>query len=93
MGKLAKDEISPATNLRLLLNSVSGPQEFEFPEGKRINPIEAIFSLERSPNKYPFDRYQTDLSLLMTASGAAQHPLGSSSPAAAEVAPQSGVWS
>ena len=90
MGRLAKDEVTPAINLKLLLNSVSGPQEFEFPKGKRINPIEAIFPLEGNPNNYPFDHYQTYVSLLVTMPSATRHPPSPTMPSAGEEVPKMG---
>ena len=65
-GTIANDEITPAVDLKLLLNSVQGQQEYDFSRGKRMNPIEAVFSLEGDSNKYPFDRHQTTLWFLIT---------------------------
>ena len=66
VGKIARDEVTPAVDLRLLINNVSGQQEFDFPKGKRMNRIEAVFPLNGDLNKYPFDKYETTLWLLMT---------------------------
>jgi len=66
VGRLAKDEVTPAVNLKLLLNSIKGAQEIDFPRGKRMNAVEAVFSLDGSQNEYPFDRHQTSLWLLFT---------------------------
>src|SRR6185436_15643731 len=65
-GTIANDEITPAVDLKLLLNTVQGQQEYDFSRGKRMNPIEAVFSLEGDSNKYPFDRHQTALWFLIT---------------------------
>ena len=65
-GRIAQDEVTPRVDLRLLTNSVGGQQEFNFPRGKRMNRIEATFSLDGDVNKYPFDRYQTFLSFFVT---------------------------
>jgi hypothetical protein len=65
-GTLAQDEVTPAVNLKLLTNNVRGQQEFEFPEGQRMNRIEVVFPLNGELNHYPFDRYETTLWILMT---------------------------
>jgi hypothetical protein len=65
-GDIARDEVTPATDLQLLLNNVGGQQEYEFPAGKRMNRIEARFPLRGDLDRYPFDRYETTLWLLMT---------------------------
>ena len=46
-GALAKDEVTPAVDLELLTNNVRSQQEFDFPQGKRMNRIEAVFPSER----------------------------------------------
>jgi hypothetical protein len=65
-GTLAQDEVTPAVNLKLLTNNVRGQQEFDFPKGQRMNRIEAVFPLNGELNRYPFDRYETTLWILMT---------------------------
>ena len=65
-GKIAKDEVTPVANLKLLLNSHRGTQEFEFLKGRRVSPIEAVFSLDGNANNYPFDSYESNLGMLMT---------------------------
>jgi hypothetical protein len=65
MGNLTKDGGSPARNLKLFLNALHGPQEIDFAAGKPINPIEVDFPLEGDSNKYPFDRHQATLWLLL----------------------------
>jgi len=45
MGSIAKDDITPAVDLKLLVNNGGGQQEFDFPKGKRMNRIEAVFPL------------------------------------------------
>jgi Domain of unknown function (DUF4436) len=65
-GKIAKDEVTPAVDLHLLLNNFRGQQEFDFPKDKRMNRIEAVFPLNGDLNKYPLDRYDTTVRLLMT---------------------------
>jgi Domain of unknown function (DUF4436) len=65
-GALAQDEVTPAVDLKLLTNNVRSQQEFDFPKGKRMNRIEAVFPLNGQRNRYPLDHYGTTLWLLMT---------------------------
>jgi hypothetical protein len=65
-GALAQDEVTPAVDLKLLTNNVRSQQEFEFPKGKRMSRIEAVFPLNGELNRYPLDHYDTTLWLLMT---------------------------
>lgn len=65
-GNIAKDAVTPAVDLRLLLNSIRGSQYFDFPKGRRINPIVAVFTLEGNVNRYPIDRHQADLWVILT---------------------------
>jgi len=65
-GKIAKDDVTPAVDLKLLVNNFRGQQEFDFSKEKRMNRIEAVFPLNGDLNKYPYDRYQTTVWLLMT---------------------------
>jgi hypothetical protein len=66
MGRFALDKATPATDLRLLVNSVSGRQVAIFPKGERIVPIEVTSLLSGNQNKYPFDHYSTDIDLVVT---------------------------
>jgi hypothetical protein len=65
-GNIAKDEVTPAVDLHLLINNFRGEQEFDFPKDKRMNRIEAVFPLNGDLNKYPLDSYDTTVRLLMT---------------------------
>ena len=65
-GAMAQDEVTSAVDLRLLTNNVRSQQEFDFPKGKRMNRIEAVFPLNGELNRYPLDHYRTTLWLLMT---------------------------
>jgi uncharacterized protein (DUF983 family) len=65
-GSIARDEVTPAKDMKLLINNVRGQQEFDLPQGKRINRIEAVFPLNGNLNKYPFDHYETTMWLLIT---------------------------
>jgi hypothetical protein len=66
MGRFALDKATPAADLRLLVNSVSGKQVAIFPKGERIVPIEVTSLLSGNQNRYPFDHYSTDIDLLVT---------------------------
>jgi hypothetical protein len=65
-GNIAKDEVTPAVDLHLLMNNFRGEQEFDFAKDKRMNRIEAVFPISGELNKYPLDRYDTTVRLLMT---------------------------
>jgi hypothetical protein len=65
-GNIAEDEVTPAVDLHLLMNNFRGEQEFDFPKDKRMNRIEAVFPINGDLNKYPLDRYDTTVRLLMT---------------------------
>jgi hypothetical protein len=67
MGRFAIDKTTPATDLKILLNSVSGRQTVVFPKGERIGTFEATTLLTGNPNRYPFDSYTTGIDLLVTA--------------------------
>ena len=67
MGRFAMDKTTPATDLKLLANSVSGKQTLVFAKGERIFPIEFSGLLTGNPNRYPFDSYVADIDLLLTA--------------------------
>ena len=69
VGNLTKDGVTPARNLKLFLNASQGSQEVDFPVGEIMRPFEAEFSLDGDTNRYPFDRHQTTLGFLLTASG------------------------
>ena len=65
VGSVATDNVTPAVDLKLLINNIHGPQEFDFPKGKRMNRIDAMFPLQGDSNKYPLDHYATTVRLLM----------------------------
>jgi uncharacterized protein DUF4436 len=67
-GDLAKDPVTPSLDLKLFLNGIRGPQEIEFPRGRRINPFEEVFPLDGNVNKYPFDSYGTSIWMMVTKS-------------------------
>jgi hypothetical protein len=80
-GKIARDEVTPAVDLHLLINNFRGEQEFDFPKDKRMNRIEVVFPLNGDLNKYPLDRYDTTLRLLMTTPARNVRPESPSIPA------------
>jgi Domain of unknown function (DUF4436) len=65
-GRFAMDKNTPAVDLTLLLNSMSGKQSVVFPKGERIVPINSTTLLSGNPNRYPFDRYTSNIDLLVT---------------------------
>jgi hypothetical protein len=71
-GRLAQDELTPATDLQLVLNTVNGQQQFDFAKGQRLNPIEAVFPLQGEVNFYPFDHHKGVLWLSVTLPGRQQ---------------------
>lgn len=85
-GKLAQDAVTPAVDLELVLNAIRGQQQFDFPKGKRINPIEAVFPLDGDVNLYPFDQHKGVLWLFATIAGQ-QAPSGSKPPQPATIIP------
>jgi len=80
-GKIAKDEVTPAVDLHLLINNFRGEQEFDFPKDKRMNRIEVVFPLNGDLNKYPLDSYDTTVRLLMTTPARNERPESPSVPA------------
>ena len=64
-GNIAQSPIIPKVNLRLLTNNSPGQTAFECPKGAPIVRIDATFPLEGDPNRYPFDRYDSNLLLFM----------------------------
>jgi hypothetical protein len=74
VGRFAKDEVTPTVNLKVLLNSVKGAQELEFSRGKRMHPVDAVFSTAGNQSDYPFDHHQTALWLLLTTPARLQSP-------------------
>jgi hypothetical protein len=74
-GNVAKDEFTPAVNLRFLANTVQGQQRYEFPRGERLIPIEGTFAMAGEQNMYPFDKYEAIFAFLATKPGQAVKPL------------------
>lgn len=65
-GGIARDPVTPAVDLKLFLNNIRGSQEIDFPRGRRIDTIQATFSLDGNVNKYPFDTYNTSIRTIVT---------------------------
>jgi len=67
MGRFAVDRATPAVDLKLLINSISGKQTVVYHKGERIAPVDFTSALSGNLNRYPFDRYVSDIELLVTA--------------------------
>jgi len=80
-GSIAHDDITPAVDLKLLVNNFRGPQEFDFPKGKRMNRIVAVFPLNGDLNRYPFDSYEAAMRFLMTTPARNVQPQAPTAPA------------
>jgi hypothetical protein len=65
-GRFAVDRVTPAVDLELLSNSVSGKETVRFPRGERIFPIDFTSLLSGNQNRYPFDKYTADIDVLVT---------------------------
>ncbi|MFL6276396.1 MAG: DUF4436 family protein [Blastocatellia bacterium] len=65
-GAMAKDELSPAHDLTLYLNSATGKQEHKFEKGKRMNPMDVTISLDGQASDYPYDAHEAELTMIMT---------------------------
>jgi hypothetical protein len=74
IGGLSQDSVTPSADLKLLVNNVSGQQEFDFAKGKRMNRIEAVFPLNGDVTRYPLDHYETTVWLLKTTPATKQQP-------------------
>ena len=49
-------------DLKLYVNAANGKQEFDFPKGKLMSPIEATFNMhDGQATEYPFDKYAADI--------------------------------
>jgi len=65
-GNLAKDPVTPSEDLKFFVNGILGPQEIEFPHGKRISPFVVVFAVDGNMNHYPFDRYSSAIRSTVT---------------------------
>ena len=66
-GRYALDRSTPAIDLKMLINSVSGKQTVMYPKGERISPVDFTSVLSGNLNRYPFDKYSSDIDILVTA--------------------------
>jgi hypothetical protein len=73
-GKIAKDEFTPAVNLRFLVNAFHGQQRFDLERGERVSPLTVVFPLVGEPNLYPFDTYEAILAFVATKPGQEAKP-------------------
>src|SRR5260370_2895022 len=64
MRRFAIDRTTPASDLKLLINSASGKQAVVFPKGERIIPFEFSTLLSVNQNTNPFSRHTTDIELV-----------------------------
>lgn len=68
-GKIAKDEFTPAVNLRFLVNAFQGQQRFELERNERVSPLTVVFPLVGEQNLYPFDTHEAILAFAATKPG------------------------
>lgn len=80
-GKIAKDEFTPAVNLRFLVNAFHGQQRFDLERGERVSPLTLTFPLGGAPNLYPFDTYEAILAFVATKPGQEAKPPSAPPPA------------
>jgi hypothetical protein len=60
-GKIGSDFRTPSVKLKLYVNNSPGQQEFEFPVGQGMTRIDATVPLDGDLNRYPFDRYESNI--------------------------------
>lgn len=54
-------------DLKLYVNSANGKQEIDFPKGKLMNPVEAVFNMhDGQATEYPYDKYIADIDIYIT---------------------------
>lgn len=52
--------------LKFFVNGANGKREYDFPKGKRMNPIEVVVELyDGQLSDYPFDKHHADLDMLL----------------------------
>ena len=79
-GKIGSDFRTPSVRLKLYVNNSPGQQEFEFPVGQGMTRIEATVPLEGDLNRYPFDRYESNIWLYADTPPPPQAPQASQVP-------------
>jgi hypothetical protein len=65
VGNIAQNAATPKVDLRFLVNNSMGQRVFTFPKEETISSIEVTLPMEGALNRYPFDRYETNLWLHM----------------------------
>jgi hypothetical protein len=81
-GKIGLDFRTPSVRLKLYVNNSPGQQEFEFPVGQGMTRIEATVPLEGDLNRYPFDKYESNIWLYADTPAQPQSPQASQVPQA-----------
>lgn len=60
-GKYMNAKDFPTENINLYINAATGKQEYNFPKGKIMNPIEVTFGLYGQVNDYPLDIHEAQI--------------------------------
>jgi hypothetical protein len=81
-GRIGSDFRTPSVRLKLYVNNSPGQQEFEFPAGQGMTRIEATVPLEGDLNRYPFDKYESNIWLYADTAPPPQAPQASRVPKA-----------
>jgi hypothetical protein len=74
VGNIAENAATPNVDLRFLVNNTLGQRVFDFSKGERVSSIEVTLPMRGDVNRYPFDRYETNLWLLMDMPEASKRP-------------------
>jgi hypothetical protein len=65
---LLGEDLSLKQDLKLYVNAANGKQEFDFPKGKLMTPVEAVFNMHDGlVTDYPFDKYASDIDIYIYA--------------------------
>lgn len=78
-------------DLRLYVNAANGKQEFDFPKGKLMTPVEAVFNMhDGQATEYPFDKYRAaiDIYIMKPEPKIPETPTAAPKPTADEQAPE-----
>jgi hypothetical protein len=81
-GRIGTEFRTPSVRLKLYVNNSPGQQEFEFPAGQGMTRIEATVPLEGDLNRYPFDKYESNIWLYADTAPPPQAPQASRVPKA-----------
>ncbi len=64
---LTAEDGSLKEDLKLYVNSANGKQEIDFPKGKLMTPVEAVFNMhDGQATEYPFDKYIADIDIYIS---------------------------